>query len=40
MHRVNELQDPTYQYKVDIGNFQVNPLMKISVLTIDFWPAA
>lgn len=30
MHRVNELQDPTYQYKVDIGNFQVSHLMKIS----------
>lgn len=24
IHRVNELQDPTYQYKVDIANFQVS----------------
>lgn len=40
MPRVNELQDPTYQYKVDIGNFQVSPLIKISVLNIYFRPAA
>lgn len=40
MNRVNELQDPTYQYKVDIGNFQVSLLMKISVLSVYFWPAA
>ncbi len=24
--RVNELQDPTYMYNVDIANFQVGPL--------------
>lgn len=30
MYRVNELQDPTYQYKVDIVNFQVRPLIKLS----------
>lgn len=40
MHRVSELQDPTYQYRVDIKNFQVSPLMKVSVLCVDLWPAA
>lgn len=37
MHRVNELKDPTYQYKVDIGNFQVSPLkffLNVFVLSI------
>lgn len=28
MYRVNELQDPTYLYKVDIENFEVRPLME------------
>lgn len=27
LFRVNELQDPTYQYKVDIANFQVRLLL-------------
>lgn len=41
MHRVNELQDPTYQYKVDIGNFQVSPyfffFLNFLVLSIYIW---
>lgn len=29
IYRVNELQDPTYQYKVDIVNFEVRPAIEL-----------
>ena len=32
--RVNELQDPTYRYKVDIANFEVRTLVKLYTMSL------